>query len=184
MENIEKKNGSQLEANIELKSMNKNSSEETSNNAQNGTTADNSVQKDMNVTSSNSGSEKTGNAGNGTNTARRLLEESASKGSEAGGSGTNANSHEDVPVTTVENDAGLEADADSSFELLREGDELADEYTYDYDDYVDETMWGEEEWTEAQHEAAENYVNVDSHILCTPVGLIGFRISSLLHAQI
>lgn len=167
--NLEKKNESQVEANIELsKHMNNNSSEEGSNNAQNGTNTDIKVQKDVDTTS-DSGPEKTGSANNGSNTGRRLLEDSASKGSEEGGSGTNTNSHEDVPVTTVENDEGLEADADSSFELFREGDELADEYNYDYDDYVDETMWGDEEWTEAQHEAPENYVNVDSHILCTPV---------------
>ncbi|XAR68857.1 Lambda-carrageenase [Bertholletia excelsa] len=112
-----------------------------------------------------SGLAKTGNTENVTNSRRKLLEDNASKGSEGDGSHSKA----DVHATTVENDQGLEADADSSFELFRDSDELADEYSYDYDDYVDESMWGDEEWTEAQHENLENYVNVDSHILCTPV---------------
>lgn len=115
-----------------------------------------------------SGSSKTSNAENGTNSRRRLLEDAASKGSEVGGSGSKA-SNGDVHAATVENDQGLEADADSSFELLRDSDELADEYSYDYDDYVDENMWGDEEWTETDHENLEDFVNVDSHILCTPV---------------
>ncbi|XP_023736145.1 protein DEFECTIVE IN EXINE FORMATION 1 [Lactuca sativa] len=95
---------------------------------------------------------------NETKTGRRLLEENI-----------NTDDHKDVPVATAENNEALEADADQSFELFRDNDELADEYSYDYDDYVDETMWGDEEWTEAQHEASQNYVHVDSHILCTPV---------------
>lgn len=70
---------------------------------------------------------------------------------------------------TVENDQELEEDADSSFDLLRDTDELADEYNYDYDDYVDESMWGDENWTEEDHQKAEDYVSIDSHILCTPV---------------
>ncbi|GFY82313.1 defective in exine formation protein [Actinidia rufa] len=98
-----------------------------------------------------------------------FLKTDASKGLEAGGSESKANSNEDVRAATVENDQGLEADADSSFELFRNSEELADEYNYDYDDYVDESMWGDEEWTEAQHEKPEDYVNIDSHILCTPV---------------
>ena len=56
-------------------------------------------------------------------------------------------------------------------ELFRENDEPADEYSYDYDDHVDESMWGDKEWTERQHEKMEDYVNIDSHILCTPVSL-------------
>ncbi|KAF5953666.1 hypothetical protein HYC85_006522 [Camellia sinensis] len=115
-----------------------------------------------------SGSSKTSNAENGTNSRRRLLEDAASKGSEVGGSDSKA-SNGDIHAATVENDQGLEADADSSFELLRDSDELADEYSYDYDDYVDENMWGDEEWTETDHENLEDFVNVDSHILCTPV---------------
>ena len=119
-----------------------------------------------------SGSGETSKAENGTISRRRLLEDDASKGLEAGGSESKANSNEDVRAATVENDQGLEADADSSFELFRNSEELADEYNYDYDDYVDESMWGDEEWTEAQHEKPEDYVNIDSHILCTPVSVI------------
>ncbi|KAL6987731.1 Protein DEFTIVE IN EXINE FORMATION 1, partial [Sarracenia purpurea var. burkii] len=116
-----------------------------------------------------SGSEKTNKAENGTNSRRRLLEDDASKGLEVSGSDAKSNTNGDVHAATVENDQGLEADADSSFELFRDTDELADEYNYDYDDYVDDSMWGDEEWTEAKHEKVEEYVNIDSHVLCTPV---------------
>lgn len=98
-------------------------------------------------------------ANNETKTGRRLLEEKLQEN----------NDQKDVRAATVENDEGLEADADASFDMLRDNEELADEYNYDYDDYVDETMWGDEEWNEAQHEASQSYVHVDSHILCTPV---------------
>ncbi|CAH9103415.1 unnamed protein product [Cuscuta europaea] len=76
---------------------------------------------------------------------------------------------QDGQAATVENEGSLDADAESSFELFRDTDELADEYNYDYDDYVDENMWGNEEWTEEEHEKTENYVNVDAHVLSTPV---------------
>ncbi|KAL2337850.1 hypothetical protein Fmac_012296 [Flemingia macrophylla] len=115
----------------------------------------------------NAGSLETVNADNKTSTGRRLLEDNNHKGAEQGGSESKDN--EGIHAATVENEEGLEADADSSFELLRNSEELADEYSYDYDDYVDESMWGDEEWTEVQHEKSEDYVNVDSHILCTPV---------------
>uniref|UniRef100_A0A803NAR2 Uncharacterized protein n=1 Tax=Chenopodium quinoa TaxID=63459 RepID=A0A803NAR2_CHEQI len=95
------------------------------------------------------------------NSRRRLLEDTAFKGA-VGGS-------ENVQTATVENDDALEAEADSSFELFRGSDELADEYSYDYDDYVDENMWGDEDWIESQHETVEDYVDIDSHILSTPV---------------
>lgn len=88
-------------------------------------------------------------------TRRRLLEEKSG----------DQNGH----AATVENDGGLDTDADSSFDLFRDDDELADEYNYDYDDYVDENMWGDEEWAEEEHEKLENYVNVDAHVLSTPV---------------
>ncbi|KAF6175996.1 hypothetical protein GIB67_032619 [Kingdonia uniflora] len=97
------------------------------------------------------------------NLGRRLLEDIDSKGM------SNNNNTEGANVTTVENDEGLDVDADSSFDLYRDNDELADEYNYDYDDYVDESMWGDEEWAEEKHEKMEDYVNIDSHILCTPV---------------
>ncbi|KAK4359295.1 hypothetical protein RND71_021524 [Anisodus tanguticus] len=101
---------------------------------------------------------KISNLENGTNTGRRLLEDDVSKRSE-----------EHVQAATVENEEGLEADADSSFELFRDSDELADEYNYDYDDYVDEHNWNDEEWQEPVHEKLEDYVDVDAHVLCTPV---------------
>ncbi|XP_022852209.1 protein DEFECTIVE IN EXINE FORMATION 1 isoform X2 [Olea europaea var. sylvestris] len=103
------------------------------------------------------------NTSSDSNTRRRLLEESVSD------SGSKGNDAEDVHAATVENEGGLEADADSSFELFRDSEELADEYNYDYDDYVDETLWGDEEWTEAQHEKLEDFVHIDAHVLCTPV---------------
>ena len=81
------------------------------------------------------------------------------------------NNSGDAQVVNVQNDEALESEADSSFELFCENDELAYEYSYDYDDYVDESMWGDEEWTEGQHEKMEDYVNIDSHILCAPVSL-------------
>lgn len=96
-----------------------------------------------------------------TNTARRLLADSGSQGANE--------ASENVQTATVENDEGLETEADSSFELFRGSDELADEYSYDYDDYVDENMWGDEDWIESQHETVEDYVDIDSHILSTPV---------------
>ncbi|KAL2509891.1 Protein DEFECTIVE IN EXINE FORMATION 1 [Forsythia ovata] len=103
------------------------------------------------------------NTSSDSNTRRRLLEDSVSD------SGSKANGAEDVHAATVKNDGGLEADADSSFELFRDSEELADEYNYDYDDYVDENLWGDEEWTEAQHEKLEDFVHIDAHVLCTPV---------------
>lgn len=101
------------------------------------------------------------NAGNRINSGRRLLEDSGSEGANDGS--------ENVLTATAENDDGLEAEADSSFELFRGSDELADEYSYDYDDYVDENMWGDDDWIESQHETVEDYVDIDSHILSTPV---------------
>lgn len=107
-------------------------------------------------------------ADHGVSTGRRLLEEENSESKE-GGSESKGSSNEDVPSANLQHEEALEADADASFELLRDNDELADEYSYDYDDYVDDSMWGDEEWTEVQHEKLEDFVNVDSHILCTPV---------------
>ncbi|EPS71130.1 hypothetical protein M569_03629, partial [Genlisea aurea] len=106
---------------------------------------------------SSTGSENVKDEGTAKPAKRRLLED---KDSEANGQ---------AQFATVENDGGLEADAASSFELLRDSENLTDEYNYDYDDYVDESLWGDEEWTEAQHEKLEDYVQIDAHILCTPV---------------
>ncbi|KAL0916268.1 hypothetical protein M5K25_013763 [Dendrobium thyrsiflorum] len=107
---------------------------------------------------------------NSTNTQRKLLE-NGSSANQQGSSEIHNMDDTGVHEATVENDGSLEGDADQSFDLLRDGDaeDLADEYNYDYDDYVDESMWGDEEWTEEKHEKLEDYVNVDSHILCTPV---------------
>ncbi|KAK9164809.1 hypothetical protein Syun_005711 [Stephania yunnanensis] len=65
--------------------------------------------------------------------------------SNGGSSDSNPDAKDGIHVATVENDEDLEADADSSFELFRDNDERADEYNYDYDDYIDESMWGDEE---------------------------------------
>lgn len=76
---------------------------------------------------------------------------------------------------TVENDQeSLDDAADASFDVFRDEEEnmedgLTEEYQYDYDDYVDEAMWGDENWKEVQHEKEEDYINIDAHILCTPV---------------
>jgi len=134
----------------------------------NGSQVHESIKVPTNVDNSsvNAGSLETVHTDNKSSTGRRLLEDNNSKGAEQGASDS---SKEDIHASTVENDEALEADADSSFELFRNSEELADEYSYDYDDYVDETMWGDEEWTEVKHDKLEDHVNVDSHILCTPV---------------
>eukprot|EP00250_Pteridium_aquilinum_P004014 c14266_g1_i1 orf=272-2908(+) len=99
---------------------------------------------------------------------RRLLEDS-------GNSQANNNVGETGQIPTVENDQEvLEDAANTSFEVFRDEEEnmedgLTEEYQYDYDDYVDESMWGDENWKEAQHEKEEDYINIDAHILCTPV---------------
>ncbi|GLT92662.1 hypothetical protein SLE2022_104890 [Rubroshorea leprosula] len=115
----------------------------------------------------NTGSVGMNNSENKTSARRRLLEDNDSKGSQEGGSESKDNNNE--IFQTVENDEGLEADADASFELFRGTDELADEYSYDYDDYVDESTWEDEQWTEGEHKKLEDFVDIDSHILSTPV---------------
>lgn len=81
---------------------------------------------------------------------------------------------------TVENEDNnvLEDEADASFDVFRSAEELAedhgdqglsDHYAYDYDDYVDESMWADDSWAEAQHVKETDYIDVDAHILCTPV---------------
>lgn len=169
IENQEKQISSHAEADIKLSPILNGSNIERTSTAENQAVSDTNVHKSTDSTTSDSGLERTSNAENGTHNRRRLLAENAANNSGESGSGMKDNKADDVRAATVENEAGLEADADSSFELFRDNDELADEYNYDYDDYVDENMWGDEEWTEAQHEALENYVNIDSHILCTPV---------------
>jgi len=76
---------------------------------------------------------------------------------------------------TAENEQGvLEDEAEASFDIFRDAEEnagegLTDDYGYDYDDYFDESMWGNDTWSEAVHEQEADYISVDSHILCTPV---------------
>ena len=102
---------------------------------------------------------------------RRLLQENDSKEAQEGSSDSHAKEAE-MHAAGAENKEGLEEEADASFDLFRDAEDLADEYNYDYDDYVDQSMWGDEEWTEEKHEKLEDYVNIDSHILCTPVSII------------
>uniref|UniRef100_M4EZ11 DEX1 C-terminal domain-containing protein n=1 Tax=Brassica campestris TaxID=3711 RepID=M4EZ11_BRACM len=124
--------------------------------------------------STDNSSETLGTSGNssttetGTKSGRRLLENNDSKES-ADGHSDNKDNSEGVRMATVENDGVLEAEADSAFDFLCDNDELGDEYFSDYDDYVNDTMWGDEEWVEEKHEYTEDYVNIDAHILCTPV---------------
>ncbi|KAJ0987858.1 hypothetical protein J5N97_006214 [Dioscorea zingiberensis] len=106
---------------------------------------------------------------NSTSSQRRLLEVADSKGSQEGDSDSRTNIDDAAHAATVENNEALDEDADSSFDLFRDAEDLPDEYSYDYDDYVDDSMWGDEDWTEEKHEKMEDYVNIDSHILCTPV---------------
>ncbi|XP_031485619.1 protein DEFECTIVE IN EXINE FORMATION 1 [Nymphaea colorata] len=126
----------------------------------------------MDNTSLSAGSENNSKADGVTQSLRRLLEDTESKGSGVDNSKSNDNAHADIGAKKfiVQNNGNLEEDADSSFDLFREGDgEMADEYNYDYDDYADESMWGTEEWTEEKHEKQKNFVEIDSHVLCTPV---------------
>ncbi|CAN6471441.1 unnamed protein product [Victoria cruziana] len=123
-------------------------------------------------TNSSAGTENDSKADGVTQSLRRLLEDAESTGSGVDNSKSNENARADIGTkkVNVENNGNLEEDADSSFDLFRNGDgEMGDEYNYDYDDYPDDSMWGTEEWMEEKHEKQENFVEVDSHILCTPV---------------
>ncbi|PKA56153.1 hypothetical protein AXF42_Ash015638 [Apostasia shenzhenica] len=106
---------------------------------------------------------------NRTDSQRKLLQETDSRGNQQESSGSHTSDDAAVQGATVENDGSLEEDADHSFDLFRDGEDLTDEYNYDYDDYDDKSMWGDEEWTEVKHDKMEDYVNIDSHILSTPV---------------
>lgn len=125
--------------------------------------------KGMSNTSLSSGLEMNNSKENNTKTGRRLLEDGASRGSGDSSSQSDAKNNQELHAATVENDGGLDEEADSSFDLFRDNEEIDDEYNYDYDDYTDESMWGDEEWTEAPHETAEDFVHIDAHVLCTPV---------------
>ncbi|KAL5217736.1 hypothetical protein ABZP36_018420 [Zizania latifolia] len=100
---------------------------------------------------------------------RRLLQTADKSDDQTGSSETHASDAGTARAATVENSEPLEDDADTSFNLFRDAEDLPDEYNYDYDDYVDETMWGDEDWKEQQHEKVEDYVSIDAHILSTPV---------------
>lgn len=106
---------------------------------------------------------------NSSHSQRRLFESGGIN--QQGNSETHSIDDTGLHEATVKNNGSLEGDADESYDIFRDGDteDLADEYNYDYDDYVDESMWGDEEWTEVKHEKLEDFVNVDSHILGTPV---------------
>ncbi len=106
---------------------------------------------------------------NTSHTQRRLLQTADKSDDQTGSSETHASDAGTTGAATVENSEPLEDDADTSFDLFRDAEELPDEYNYDYDDYVDESMWGDEDWTEQEHEKAEDYVSIDAHILSTPV---------------
>lgn len=122
---------------------------------------DNTTAQDVSL-----GSAKTDN---GTYTQRRLLQETNTNKAQDGSSESHAGDNTEMHTPTVENTEALDEDADTSFDIFRDTEDLADEYNYDYDDIVDETMWGDEDWMEGTHEKLEDYVNIDAHILCTPV---------------
>ncbi|XP_024536256.1 protein DEFECTIVE IN EXINE FORMATION 1 [Selaginella moellendorffii] len=72
-------------------------------------------------------------------------------------------------ATAGDNREKLEADAEATFDVFRDKGGLSDEYAYDYDDYVDESMWTDDHWVQAVHEREEDFIDIDAHILCTPV---------------
>ncbi|TKV90424.1 hypothetical protein SEVIR_9G028000v4 [Setaria viridis] len=121
---------------------------------------------DVNNTHSGNISSVTTAAESTSHAQRRLLQTDDKSDDKTGSSKTHES---DSGADTVENNESLEEDADASFDLFRDPEDLPDEYNYDYDDYVDESMWGDEDWKELEHEKAENYVSIDAHILSTPV---------------
>ncbi|ONK68556.1 uncharacterized protein A4U43_C05F13220 [Asparagus officinalis] len=106
---------------------------------------------------------------NSVHSQRRLLQEVDSKAAQDENSSSHAKDGAEMHAAGAENRSHLEEEADASFDLFRDAEELPDKYNYDYDDYVDPSMWGDEEWMEEKHEKLEDYVNIDSHILCIPV---------------
>ncbi|XP_062212885.1 protein DEFECTIVE IN EXINE FORMATION 1-like isoform X2 [Phragmites australis] len=137
----------------------------------NSTRVQENVELSNNVTNTQSGSisgvttatEKT------SHTQRRLLQTADKSDDQTGSSKTHESDSEAKVGATVENSGPLEDDADTSFDMFRDAEDLPDEYNYDYDDYVDESLWGDEDWKEQEHEKAEDYVSIDAHILSTPV---------------
>ncbi|BBM96733.1 hypothetical protein MPTK1_1g00230 [Marchantia polymorpha subsp. ruderalis] len=105
------------------------------------------------------------------NTRRRLQQET--KDDSEKDDVENKTNQDDVATAEEDQDA-MEEEAKASFDVFREEDEngedgLTEEYDYDYDDYVNEGMWDNNEWDEGAHEKIEDFVQVDAHILCTPV---------------
>ncbi|TVU44349.1 hypothetical protein EJB05_03785 [Eragrostis curvula] len=127
------------------------------------------VSNNTNNTESGSISDVTAATENTSHTQRRLLQTADKSDGQTESSKTHETDPEAIGATNVENNEALEDDADASFDLFRDVEDLPDEYNYDYDDYVDDTMWGDEEWKEQVHEKAEDYVSIDAHILSTPV---------------
>ena len=106
---------------------------------------------------------------NASHAQRRLLQTADKSDDQTGSAETHGNDAGATGEATAENSEPLEDDGNASFDLFRDAEDLPDEYNYDYDDYVDESMWGDEDWTEQEHEKAEDYVSIDAHILSTPV---------------
>jgi len=123
----------------------------------------------VNNTRSGSISSVTTAAENTSQTQRRLLQTTDKSDDKTGSSKTHESDSGAKVAATAENNEPLEEDADASFDLFRDPEDLPDEYNYDYDDYVNESMWGDEDWKEQEHEKEENFVSVDAHILSTPV---------------
>uniref|UniRef100_A0ACD5WDP8 Uncharacterized protein n=1 Tax=Avena sativa TaxID=4498 RepID=A0ACD5WDP8_AVESA len=106
---------------------------------------------------------------NASHAQRRLLQAADKSDDQTGSAETHGTDAGTTREATAENSEPLEDAANASFDLFRDAEDLPDEYNYDYDDYVDESMWGDEDWTEQEHEKAEDYVSIDAHVLSTPV---------------
>ena len=137
----------------------------------------------VNNTRSGSISSVTTAAENTSQTQRRLLQTTDKSDDKTGSSKTHESDSGAKVAATAENNEPLEEDADASFDLFRDPEDLPDEYNYDYDDYDDESMWGDEDWKEQEHEKEENFVSVDAHILSTPVSkpFISFCLCFYVH---
>ncbi|GBG71239.1 hypothetical protein CBR_g8542 [Chara braunii] len=82
-------------------------------------------------------------------------------------------------IPGVENMENLDEDGTASFDVFKDGEEeegaemndpgLEDEYRYDYDDALNDDMWRDEGFEEARHIREANEIEVDAHVLCTPV---------------
>jgi hypothetical protein len=127
------------------------------------------LSNNVNITQSGSISSVTTATENTSHTQGRLLQTADKSDDHKESSKTRESDSEAIGAVNVENNEALEDDADTSFDLFRDAEDLPDEYNYDYDDYVDDTMWGDEEWKEQVHEKEEDYVSIDAHILSTPV---------------